>query len=60
MLMPLMKKFGGLPGIRDKNLLLSTLEAPKASFGEKEMYPSIHEKAAIYLYHIVKNHPFYL
>ncbi len=54
----LVKKFGGLSGIRDKNLLLSALDAPKASFGGKEMYPSIHEKAAIYLYHIAKNHPF--
>jgi hypothetical protein len=28
------------------------LNAPKASFGGKDMYPSIHEKAAVYLYHI--------
>jgi death-on-curing protein len=45
----LIKKIGGLLGIRDKNLLLSALDAPKASFGGKEMYPSIQEKAAIYL-----------
>ncbi len=54
----LIKKFGGLSGIRDKNLLDSALSAPKASFGGKNMYPSISEKAAVYLYHIAKNHPF--
>ncbi|MBI5346920.1 MAG: type II toxin-antitoxin system death-on-curing family toxin [Chlamydiae bacterium] len=54
----LLKSFGGLPGIRDKNLLHSALEAPKASFDGKDMYPSIYEKAAVYLYHLAKNHPF--
>jgi death-on-curing protein len=54
----LIKNFGGLGGIRDKNLLLSALEAPKASFSGKAMYPTIHEKAAVYLYHLARNHPF--
>ena len=54
----LIEKFGGLSGIRDKNLLYSALSAPKASFGGKDMYSSISEKAAVYLYHIAKNHPF--
>ena len=54
----LLKKFGGLAGVRDANLLHSALEAPKASFGGKDMYPSIYEKAAAYLYHLAKNHPF--
>lgn len=54
----LLKNFGGLPGIRDKNLLLSALEMPKASFGNKKMHPSIFQKAAAYLYHLVQNHPF--
>lgn len=34
------------------------MQAPKISFNCKEMYPSIFEKAAVYLYHIAKNHPF--
>ncbi len=42
----LVDNFGGLPAIRDKNLLLSALQAPKASFDGQEMYPSIYEKAA--------------
>ena len=54
----LVKTFGGLSGVRDMNLLHSALEAPKASFGGKDMYPSVYEKAAAYLYHLAKNHPF--
>jgi death on curing protein len=54
----LIKKFGGLLDLRDINLLISALEAPKTSFGGKEIYPSIYEKSAVYLYHITKNHPF--
>lgn len=54
----LITRFGGLPGLRDKNLLYSALEAPKVAFGNKEMYPSIFEKAAAYLYHLARNHPF--
>lgn len=54
----LLKKYGGLPGIRDKNLLWSAIDAPKAAMFGQEMYPSIYEKAAAYLYHLVRNHPF--
>ena len=54
----LLKKFGGLPGVRDKNLLHSALDAPKAAFGGQEMYPTIYAKAAAYLYHLTRNHPF--
>lgn len=53
-----MKRYGGLPGIRDKNLLYSALDAPKAAMFGSEMYPSGYDKAAAYLYHIVRNHPF--
>jgi death-on-curing protein len=51
-------RYGGLSGIRDINLLHSALEAPKASLFGNDMYPTIEEKAAAYLYHIVKNHAF--
>lgn len=54
----LLKNFGGLTGVRDTNLLHSAPEAPKASFGGKDMYPSVYEKAPAYLYHLAKNHPF--
>jgi death-on-curing protein len=54
----MLKRYGGLPGIRDKNLLWSATDAPKVAIFRQEMYPCIHEKAATYLYHLVCNHPF--
>lgn len=54
----MIKKYGGLQGIRDKNLLFSTIETPKASYGGSDLYPTIFEKASTYLYHIIRNHPF--
>lgn len=37
--------------------LESILETPKQTFGEKELYPTIFEKATCYFYFIIKNHP---
>jgi death-on-curing protein len=54
----MIKKFGGLPWLRDWNLLLSSIEAPKWSFDSKEVYSNLFEKAAVCLYHIVKNRSF--
>lgn len=54
----LLKRYGGLSGIRDKNLLWSAIDAPKAAMFGQEMYSSVYEKASAYLYHIVCNHPF--
>jgi death-on-curing protein len=54
----LLEKFGGLRGVRDHNLLCSALDAPKASFGGTEVYATMHEKAAAYMYHLARNHPF--
>ncbi len=52
------ERFGGLSGVRDANLLSSAIEIPKmAMFGE-DLYPTVYDKAAAYLYHIVQNHPF--
>jgi death on curing protein len=52
------EKFGGLQGIRDMNLLLSAIESPKAAMFGRDLYPTIYDKAATYLYHIVQSHPF--
>lgn len=51
-------KFGGLQGIRDKNLLLSALEIPKSTAFGEDLYPTIYDKAATYLFSIIRNHPF--
>ncbi len=52
------EKFGGLSGIRDPNLLLSSVEHPKAAMFGEDLYLTIHNKAAAYLFHIVRSHPF--
>lgn len=53
------KRYGGVQGVRDENLLHSAIHAPMATVFGQEMYPCIYDKAAVYLYHIIKNHPFY-
>lgn len=37
----LVRKYGGFPGIRDRNLFYSTLDMPKATMVGLKMYPSI-------------------
>ncbi|MCE2983619.1 MAG: type II toxin-antitoxin system death-on-curing family toxin [Parachlamydia sp.] len=54
----LIKRYGGLPGIRDKGLLESALHAPETCLFGEEMFPTVYDKAAAYLYHIICNHPF--
>ncbi|MDF2576748.1 MAG: doc [Chlamydiales bacterium] len=54
----LIERYGGISGLRDKNLLYSAIETPKVVIYGQEMYPTIFDKAAAYLYHIVCNHPF--
>ena len=49
---------GGSQGIRDVHLLASLVERSKTSFGGKEMFPSIFEKAATYLESLAKYHVF--
>ena len=53
-----LRRFGGLPGVRDEGLLDSALAQPFASFDGIELYPSLVEKAARYGYGVIRNHPF--
>ena len=52
-------RFGGRHGIHDKNLLESAINHPEMmiEFGNDEDY-KIHNLAAGYFFHIIKNHPF--
>ena len=54
----LIDTYGGAKGIRDYGLLLSALEMPKSAFGGQDLHPTLFDKAAAYLYHVAKNHPF--
>jgi len=49
---------GGLPGIRDKGSLISAVEVARATMFGEHLDKSIFDKAAAYLFHIVRNHPF--
>ena len=49
---------GGEDGIRDAGLLDAALNAPFATFGGEDMYPSIQQKAARLGYGLVRNHAF--
>jgi death-on-curing protein len=54
----LLRRYGGLPGIRDRNLLSSALAQPRMTFGGKFLHRTLFDKAAAYGYHICRNHPF--
>ena len=45
-------------GIRDTGLLESALNAPFASFGGEDLYPTLEQKAARLCTSIISNHPF--
>ncbi|NPV80539.1 MAG: hypothetical protein HPY52_09740 [Firmicutes bacterium] len=52
------ERYGGHPGIRDIDLLLSALAMPQASFNGEFLHRDIFEMAAAYAFHICNNHPF--
>lgn len=52
------ERYGGRPGIRDVGLLQSALGTPSATFEGRLLHGSLHEIAAAYLFHLVRNHPF--
>lgn len=52
------RKYGGLHGIRDINLLDSAINYPKATFDQQYVHSDIYLMAAAYIFSIIKNHPF--
>ena len=54
----LITKTGGIDGIREYNLLDSSLKSIFQTFDGKELYPSILDKAAQLCYSLIENHPF--
>jgi death-on-curing protein len=54
----LINEFGGSHGIRDKAGLQSSLARPAQTFDNKDLYPTIIEKAAALVESILINHPF--
>ena len=54
----LISKTGGMDGIRDEKLLDSAIKAPFQTFGGKDLYPEILDKASQLCYSLIENHPF--
>lgn len=54
----MLHRYGGLAGIRDANLLQSSVFLPQTCAFGQELYPTIYDKAAAYIFFIVRNHPF--
>ena len=52
------RRYGGKPGVRDKNLLSSALAQPKMTAGGRHIHRTIFEKAAAYGYHVCRNRAF--
>lgn len=49
---------GGGQGVRDFALMHSAMERPKASFGGRDLYPTIFHKGAALMHSFVNNHAF--
>lgn len=54
----LIDEFGGSDGIRDLNALKAAIQRPFSTFDGKDLYPTIHDKAAALVESLVKNHAF--
>ena len=54
----IIEQSGGTDGIRDLGLAASALAQPQMSFGGKDLYPTLAEKAAALCFSLVMNHPF--
>ena len=52
------ERFGGLQGILNLPLLESAASRPITNISGRDMYESVHEKAAVLAYSLIKNHPF--
>lgn len=52
------RRYGGARGIRDLGLLQSAIAMPETSFGGEFLHGSLFEKAAAYLFHMARKHPF--
>ena len=54
----LIEATGGTDGVRDMGLLESALEAPFQTFGGKDLYPALIQKASRLGHSLISNHPF--
>lgn len=54
----LIESFGGLPGIKNENMLESAIAAPRATMFGEFLHKTVHEMAGAYLFSLANNHGF--
>lgn len=54
----LIERYGGASGVRDPGMLHSALAMPQGGVGGEFYHADVFEMAVVYLFHVVKNHPF--
>lgn len=54
----IIEDFGGSHGVRDEGRLKSVIEAPRQDVFGEEQYPTLCEKAAVYVRNTIGDHPF--
>jgi death-on-curing protein len=54
----ILEQSGGAAGIRDEGALESAIAQPRITFDQKELYPTLVDKAASLGYSLIKNHCF--
>lgn len=54
----IIEDYGGSHGVRDEGRLKSIIAVPKQHVFGREQYPTLFEKAAVYLRNIIGDHPF--
>ncbi|HKA33186.1 MAG TPA: type II toxin-antitoxin system death-on-curing family toxin [Candidatus Binatia bacterium] len=52
------EQFGGAAGILNIDALESALGQPRVTYGNRDLYPTVAEKAAALGYSLIQNHPF--
>jgi len=50
--------FGGSHGVRDEGRIKSVIQAPQQEVFGQQQYPSVFEKATVYMRNIIGDHPF--
>lgn len=54
----LIEETGGRHGVRDSRLLEATVARPQSGFGDAELFPTLHVKAAALIESIIRDQPF--
>lgn len=54
----MVKRFGGMGGLRDLGLVESAVARPQSTFDGEYLYKNIFDQAAALLQSLLKNHPF--